>query len=85
MREFPFDDINDGKMTIKINDRETDTFIEKTIDETGWKEILMQFVFMLNGCGYTIDPIKAEKALNELSASHLDKYLHNKEERLNDE
>lgn len=85
MRDFTFDGIKDGKMTIKIDDRDTDTFIEKTIDETGWKEILMHFVFMLNGCGYTIDPIKAEKALNELSASHVESYFRSNEEYLKDE
>jgi hypothetical protein len=75
MREFPFDDIDDGKMRIKIDDRDTNTFIEKTLEPADWKEVLMEVVFMLNGCGYVIDPRKAEKAFNELSASQLEEYL----------
>ena len=70
MRDYLFDDPNDGKMTIKINDRESNTFIEKTIDEETWPEILKEFVFMLNGCGYIIDPVKAENHIEQLKADN---------------
>jgi len=75
MREFPFDDIADGKMTIKIDDRETSTYIQKTIDPTCWKDALREFVNMLNGCGYIINPIKAEDVFNELEDSQRKEYL----------
>ena len=75
MREFPFDDIADGKMTIKIDDRETNTYIQKTIDPTCWKDALREFVNMLNGCGYIINPIKAEDVFNELQDSQRKEYL----------
>jgi len=75
MREFPFDDIDDGKMRIEIDDRDTNTFIKKTLQPSDWKEVLMEVVSMLNGCGYVIDPRKAEKAFDELSASHIEEYL----------
>ena len=68
MRDYLFDDPNDGKMTIKINDRESNTFIEKTIDPADWGEALKDFVFMLNGCGYIIDPVKAENHIEQLKA-----------------
>jgi hypothetical protein len=70
MRDFLFDDNNDGKMRIEIDDRESDTFIKKTIDEVTWPEVLKEFVFMLNGCGYIIDPVKAEKYIEQLKADN---------------
>lgn len=75
MKEFPFDDLPDGKMTIKIDDRETNTYIEKTIDPSDWKEILQEVVHMVNGCGYVINPIKTEKAFYEISSSCTEEYL----------
>jgi len=71
MRKFPFDDIvDDGKMTIKINDTESNTFIEKTIDPEDWGEALKEFVFMLNGCGYIINPVKAENYIEQMKADN---------------
>ena len=70
MREFPFDGIDDSKMTIKVYDREASTSIEKTIDPEDWGEALKQFVFMLNGCGYIIDPVKAENYIEQMKADN---------------
>jgi len=67
MREFPFGEDLEGKMTITVKDRDSDTFIEKHIEEIYWPDILKEFVYMLNGCGYIIDPVKAAEYIDKLS------------------
>lgn len=72
MREFLFDDENEGKMTITVTSHEKDTYVTKHIKDIFWPEILKEFVFMLNGCGYIIDPVKAEKYIDKLKANNGD-------------
>jgi len=70
-REFGImlDDAGEG-YTITIKDHLTERYIEAPIQNDGWTELLTVFVQMLNGLGFIIDPVEAEKAINELSEAN---------------
>jgi len=71
MREYPFDDPMDNGMKITINDQNTNTYIEKTIDEEHpcWTEVVMDFLSMLQACGYIIDIRKVERDIKGISTN----------------
>ena len=77
MRDFLFEDETKKSMTIKIIDRDTDTYIEKDFDPTAWSDAFIEFVYMLNGCGYTIDPVKAEDMIKEFARNQREEYFKN--------
>ena len=66
---FMFDDLSDG-YTITITDHSTERYINAPLKEDQWPELLTAFVQMLNGLGFIIDPVEAEKAIDALSEAN---------------
>ncbi len=77
MMDFLFDDETKKSMTIKIIDKDTDTYVEKNIDPRTWSDAFIEFVYMLNGCGYIIDPVKAEDMIKEFARNQREEYFNN--------
>jgi hypothetical protein len=61
------DSENEPRVIITVYDELTERFIKAPTVETTWPEVMTTFVQVLNGMGYIIDPIKADKAINDLA------------------
>lgn len=59
--------LNEEDIIISLVNEQSRTSIDKHIDAgSTWKEVMKEFVDMLNGVGYVIDKVKASDYIDEM-------------------